>query len=72
MKRIIAILCIVILVVPYIIALIASFMGSPSANNIFMAAIAATVILPVMMWVYLQTAKYLKKKGEKLREENND
>ena len=72
MKRIIAILCIIILVVPYIIALIASFMGSPSANDIFIAAIAATVILPVMMWVYLHTAKYLKKKGEKLREENDN
>ena len=72
MKRILAILCIVILVALYVITLITAIVGNPASNNMFMAAVAANIILPVMMWVYLQTAKYLKRKGEKMREENND
>lgn len=74
MKRILALSCIVILVALYIITLIAAIIGSPASNDIFMAAIAANVILPVMIWIYLQVAKYLKKKGDKLREEeaNNE
>lgn len=71
MKRILAISCIVILVALYVITLIAAIIGSPASNGIFMAAVSANVILPVMMWVYLQTAKFLKKRGEKIREENN-
>lgn len=70
MKRILAILCIVILVTLYIITLIAALIGSPASNNIFMAAVTANVLLPVMMWVFLQTANYFKKKGEKIREDN--
>ena len=71
MKRILAILCIVILVTLYIITLIAALTDSPASNNIFMAAVTANVLLPVMMWVFLQTANYFKKKGEKIREDNN-
>ena len=69
MKRILAILCIVILVALYIVTLIAAIIGSPASKEIFMAAVAANIILPVMMWVYLQTAKYLKRRGEQIREE---
>ncbi len=72
MKRILAILCIIILVALYVITLITAIIGSPASNDMFMAAVAANIILPVMMWIYLQTAKYLKKKGEKIREENNN
>ena len=69
MKRIMAISCIVILVALYVITLITAIIGSPVSNEMFMAAVAANIILPVMMWVYLQTAKYFKRKGEKIREE---
>lgn len=70
MKRILAILCIVILVALYVITLIAAIVGSPVSNGFFMAAVAANIILPVMMWIYLQVAKYLKKKGQQIRDED--
>ena len=70
MKRVIAILCIVILVALYAITLIAAIIGSPTSNGFFMAAVAANIILPVMMWVYLQAAKYFKKKGDQIRQED--
>lgn len=72
MKRILAFLCIFILVALYVITLIAAIVGSPVSNGFFMAAVAANIILPVMMWVYLQAAKYFKKKGEQIREEDAD
>ena len=72
MKRIMAILCIVILVALYVVTLITAIIGSPVSNELFMAAVAANIILPVMMWVFLQTAKYLQKKGEKIREEDSE
>jgi len=72
MKRILAIGCIVVLVALYIITLITAIMGNPASDSLFMAALAANVILPVMIWVYLQTAKFLKKKGEEIRKEEKN
>ena len=40
-------------------------------NTIFVAALAVNIIFPVMIWVFLQTAEYFKKKGEKIRQEEN-
>ena len=72
MKRILAIICIVILVALYGVTLVAAIIGNPASSEIFMAAVAANIILPVMMWIYLQTAKYFKRKGEKIREEESE
>lgn len=68
MKRILAMICIFILIISVIVMLIAAITGSPQSNSIFIAAMAVNIILPVMMWVILQTANYFKKKGEKIRE----
>ena len=71
MKRIIAIACIIILIFPYILTLITAFMGNANSGKYFMASLVSTAILPVLMWVILQTAKHYKKKGEQLRNEIN-
>lgn len=68
MKRILAMTCVIILIISVIVMLVAAITGSPQSNQIFIGAMAVNIMLPVMMWVYLQTAKYLKKKGENIRE----
>lgn len=71
MKRVLALLCIFVLLASIIVMLVAAFSGSPNASTIFVAALAVNVILPVMIWVFLQTAEYFRKKGEKIRQEEN-
>lgn len=71
MKRVLAMLCIIVLIVSVIVMLIAAISGSPQSGNIFIAAVAVNIILPVMLWVYLQAAKFFKSKGEKIRQEEN-
>ncbi len=74
MKRIFAIICVAVLIISVIVMLFAAITGSPQSNEIFVAALAVNIILPVMMWVYLQTAHYLKRKGDEIRqsEETNN
>ena len=69
MKRIIAISCTIILIFPYILTLITAFMSNANSGKFFMASLVSTALLPVLMWVILQTAKHYKKKGEELRNE---
>ena len=69
MKRVLALLCIFVLLASIIVMLVAAFSGSPNASTIFVAALAVNVIFPVMIWVFLQTAEYFRKKGEKIRQE---
>lgn len=71
MKRVLALLCIFVLLASIIVMLVAAFSGSPNASTIFVAALAVNVIFPVMIWVFLQTAEYFRKKGEKIRQEDN-
>lgn len=71
MKRILAMLCVIVLIVSVIVMLIAAITGSPQSNTIFVAALAVNIILPVMLWVYLQAAKFFQKKGEEIRKEEN-
>ena len=60
-KRIMAIIGIIILVGLYITTLLLAIFGNEHTNSWFMACIAATVIVPVMMWVYSWLYKLLKK-----------
>lgn len=76
-KRVLAIGMIIVLVAMYIWAFIASFMTSPNAKGIFNAAIFCTVFFPVLLYVYMWTAKWLKGRGTDkgeapLKEEKQD
>lgn len=62
-KRVLAIGMIVVLVAMYIWAFIASFMTGPNAKGIFNAAIFCTVFFPILLYVYMWTAKWLKGRG---------
>lgn len=60
-KRIMALIGIIILVGLYITTLLLAVFGNESTHSWFMASIAATVIVPIMLWVYSWLYKRLKK-----------
>ena len=62
-KRILAVAMVVILIAMYIWAFVASFLAKPNAGGIFNAAIFCTVFFPILLYVYMWTAKWLKGRG---------
>ena len=52
--------------------LAAAIFNIPNAPTIFAAALAVNIIFPVMLWVFFQVAEYFRKRGEKIREEENN
>ncbi|MBQ9031892.1 MAG: hypothetical protein IJ106_10650 [Parasporobacterium sp.] len=60
-RRILAIIGIIILVGLYLTTLLLAIFGNEHTNSWFMACIAATIIVPIMLWVYSWLYKMLKK-----------
>lgn len=72
MKRVLALLCIFVLIASIIVMLVAAIFNIPNSSTVFAAALAVNIILPVMLWAFLQTAEYFRKRGEKIRNEENN
>lgn len=70
MKRILALLTIVILVALYILTLVAAVLGTPNSNFLFTGALIASVILPVLLFAIFHTYDILKSIGEKKTAKN--
>ncbi len=70
MKRIIAWICIILLLAANITTVILALVGGFAFEKFFMALIFIDVLLPVMMWVMIKTAEFFKKKGEKIRNQS--
>ena len=62
-KRILALLGVILLVVMYGTALVCAVIGTPAAMLWFKAAIACTVFVPVMIYAYSMVYRLLKGKG---------
>ncbi len=71
MKRILAILTIIILVGLYITTLVAAITGTPNSNTLFMAALMASVILPVLLFAIFHTYDLIKSLNEKKKSSQN-
>jgi len=52
-KQIAAILCIILLVLLYIATLVVSLLDFPGSDRLFAACLAATVGLPILLWIYI-------------------
>lgn len=62
-KRILAVGMVIVLIAMYIWAFVAALMAKPGAGGIFNAAIFCTVFFPVLLYIYMWTAKWLKGRG---------
>ncbi len=72
-KRILAVAVVVILLAMYIWAFVAALLAKPGAGNVFNAAIFCTVFFPVLLYIYMWTAKWLKGRGvDKKNTDNKD
>ncbi|MBQ6369055.1 MAG: hypothetical protein IJJ17_03150 [Parasporobacterium sp.] len=60
-KRILALIGIIILAGLYITTLLLAVFGNENTQSWFMASIACTVIVPIMLWVISWLYKMLKK-----------
>ncbi len=53
-KRIAAWVGIGVIVLMYVVSLIASLMARPEANQLFMASIVLTLVVPLLLWMFLK------------------
>lgn len=52
-KQIAALICVVLLVSMYITTFIAACLDTPGSGRFFAACLAATIILPVLLWIFV-------------------
>ncbi|MCD8110134.1 MAG: hypothetical protein LUE14_08560 [Clostridiales bacterium] len=60
LKRITALIGVIALLALYIYTLVLAIIGSEQTMNLFMTAVVATVVLPVLLWSYSFIYKLLK------------
>ncbi len=60
LKRITALIGVIALFALYIYTLVLAIIGSEQTMNLFMTAVVATVVLPVLLWSYSFIYKLLK------------
>lgn len=70
-KKVLAIAVVIILVTLYIWAFAAALLAKPGAGAVFNAAIFATVFFPVLIYIYMWTAKWLKGRGVDKKEKTD-
>lgn len=64
MKRFLALTGAALLVCMYVATLIFALIDSPAANRLFQASVAATILIPVLLYAYILVARILKKDNE--------
>lgn len=55
--RITAMAGVVLLVLLYIVTLIAALTTSPASGGLFKACLGASILIPIMLWLYIRFAK---------------
>ncbi len=63
-KQILAIIGIIVLVVLYGLTLIAAIFDPTATMQYLSAAIVATVLIPITLWLFIRMTEVRKKKGE--------
>ena len=62
-KRILALAGAVLLECMYACTIILALMGSPATTGLFKASVAATILVPVLLYAYILVARLLKGSG---------
>lgn len=64
-QRIFAVIAVILLLGMYLITLIAGITTSPAAPELFKMSLGASILLPIMFWLYIQFGKmFMEKKPE--------
>lgn len=68
LKRILAILGVIVLVGLYLTTLILAICGNPKTMNAFIASVVATAVIPVLLWAYSMIYRLLKEHYSKRKD----
>ncbi len=68
-RRILAVVGLALIALMYILTIVFALMKSPQAKGFLMAAIACTIIVPVIIYMFQLMAKNLKDTGRRLSED---
>ena len=66
-KRIAALICVILLVLLYVATLVVSLLDFEGSDQLFASCIVATIVLPILLWVYMQICIMARRKSTKLR-----
>lgn len=69
LKRILAVVGILLLLTMYAMTLIFAISGSESADGWFKVSLFCTIVIPVLLYAYALVYRYLKDRGEEIRSE---
>ena len=70
-KRIAALLGVIILVGFYVVTLISAVLATPATKDLFKASLLATLIIPIMIYVYMLIYRLIAGHEEERREERD-
>ena len=71
-KRIAALLGVIILVGLYVVTLISAVLATPATKDLFKASLLATLIIPIMIYVYMLIYRLIAGQVEERREERDN
>lgn len=63
-KRILALIGVILLAALYVSTLVFALMDSPAADGLLRASIAATILVPVLLYAYIMITRLLKNRRE--------
>ena len=64
LKRILALIGVILLAALYVSTLVFALMDSPAAGGMFRASVAATILVPVLLYAYIMIARLLKERRQ--------
>lgn len=67
-KRILAMTGVIILAGMYVVTLVLAVFATPAAKDLFKASLLATLMIPILIYVYLLIYRLITGKGEELEE----
>lgn len=67
-KRILAVIAVILLVGMYACTLIFALIGSPASTDLLKVSIAATILIPVLLYGFILIARLIKDRND----QNND
>lgn len=70
-KRILALAGAVLLICMYVCTLIFALIDAPAAGGLFKASVAATILIPVLLYAYILVARLLKNRSDDAEDTSN-
>ena len=71
-KQILALIGVVLLVCMYAATLIFALIDSPAASGLFRASVAATILVPVLLYAFILVARLLKNHKYDQKDDHSD